>query len=150
MRRGRPSITVPDRESVPGSSLAYRLAVYPEGSAGPGQGRRGLWMAEERDKQLTQKPDQCARDSQRITAAFKPYASAHTGCTNKGVLCTSYLTESPVRGTRMTFTDEETKAQRGQVTCSRSHSLGVAEAALEPRFLCPERQELATDGECQE
>lgn len=33
------------------------------------------------------------------------------------------------------FTDEETKTQRGEVTCRRSHSLKMAEWGLEPKYV---------------
>ena len=58
--------------------------------------------------------------------------------------------ELPSKGNLMTtFIDKEIKAQRGQVTSSRSHRLEEGEAVLEPRCLCPRWQELATDRKCQ-
>ena len=66
-----------------------------------------------------------------------------------GYLAMYYLTGcsvvSPSAKRNLTpFIDVETKAQRGQVTCSRSHGLEVA--APEPRLLYPRRQALAADG----
>lgn len=146
----------PQTGVLPGSGPACRLQVHPGGSAGRVRGSEEGAAGERRRAGSSGRPGQAPVPA----AAGEPLQRSHLtrACVSRdrshfqGVLCAYYLSESsvvssPVRGAILTtLTDQEAEAQRGQGTCSRSHSLEVAETGLQPRFLCPgRRQELVAN-----